>query len=279
MVNYGVAFKLPFTNMQRFAVLFLIAALASLAKTTYQIIQKIADGNAAPGSVHPPIVLSAWLATFILEIIFSTILVGYSIRIAANAVRGKNEMPSFDNVPELAGKGLQYLAASLIYSSPLIAFLLGLTLAIAAKSLGLLLAVAVFGGFLMLIWAFFMIYSMPMLMTHFAHEGRFAAFFEITKILRISFNSTYFVAWLAAIGYSIGIAIPYAIISVMVGLLVRFTTPYALVIIVPFAALYTVILTPAVTNIYGQAYRDITAGKHAATTPAPAAPKRAGRKK
>ena len=47
MVNYGVAFKLPFTNMQRFAVLFLIAALASLASTTYQIIQKIADGNAA----------------------------------------------------------------------------------------------------------------------------------------------------------------------------------------------------------------------------------------
>ena len=279
MVNYGTAFKLPFTNMQRFAVLFLIAVLASLASTTYQIIQKLAEGNAAPGSAPSPVLLSAWLVTLIVKIIFSTLLVGYSIRIAANAVRGKNEMPSFDNFPELAGKGFQYLASSLIYSLPLIAFLLGLTLAMATKSLGFLLAVAVFGGFAMLIWAFFVIYSGPVLMTHFAHEGRFSAFFEITKILKISFNGTYFIAWLGAIGYSIGIAIPYVIVAVLVGLLAHFTTPYALVLVVPFSAFYTVILTPAVTNIYGQVYREVTAGKHAATAAAPAVPRRARRKK
>ena len=279
MVNYSAAFKLPFTNLQRSAVLFLIVALTSLASTTYQVIKKVADGAAGPGSAHAPVLLSARLVTVIVEIIFSMIVAGYSVRIAASAVRGKNEMPSFDNVPELAGKGFQYLAASLIYLLPLIAFLLALALAIAANSLGLLLAVAVFGGFAMLVWAFFMVYSRPILLTHFAHENRFAAFFEIKKILGFSFNSTYFMAWLAAKGYSIEITIPYAIISITAGLLARFTTPYALFLLVPFVALYAVILMPTVTNLYGQAYRDITAGKHAATVVAPAAPRRARRKK
>jgi len=202
---------------------------------------------------------------------FSTVISGYSIRIAANAMRGKNEMPPFDNVPSLIGSGFKYFGATLIYALPVLLFIILIVVAAATKSLVLLLFTGIIGVIVIFLWFLFMLYCGAMLLAHFAHENRFAAFFEFRKILKYSFTSAYFVPWMAAIGYSIGIGIPYIILAFIVGLFTDIS-PLAMLFLVPFSALFTVIITPTATNLYGQAYRDVIAGREPGAKQALAAP-------
>lgn len=270
MVNYGAAFKLPFTNIGRSATLFLISGLASLANTSYQIVRKLATQGAVQDSSQTLLILSVWFISILLALVFYSVISGYSIRTAANAIRGRNELPPFDKVPSLIGTGLQYFAAILIYSLPVIIFGLLIAVALAINSLILLMFAAVIGGIAVILWFLLMLYAGPLLMSNFACEKRFAAFFDVRKILKYSFTSAYFVPWIVALGYTIGISIPYTIVAVFVSLLARIS-PFATLFLVPLAGLYTVFATPAVTNLYGQAYHDVVVGKRAETKPATAA--------
>ncbi len=267
MVNYSAAFKLPFTSLNRSAALFFIAAVASLANVSYSITSEMLKNDAGRYSGQAIwLNLSAGLISFGIGLFFSVVLSGYSIRIAANAMRGKNEMPPFDNVPSLIGAGFKYMAALIAYTLPLLLIITLMALSAVAKPAVLLLsALVIFAAFL---WLFFICYCGPMLLAHFARENRFAAFFELGKILKYSFTPAYFIPWLAAFGYSIGIGIPYIIIVILISFL-SMISPLAMLLLVPFGALFTLILTPTVASLYGQAYREVIGGKAIATAAAP----------
>src|SRR3989338_8415498 len=273
MVNYGVAFKLPFTSIGRSAALFFLAAVATLANASYSIISELLKNDAGQYSVQAILLnLSVALISFVVCLFFSIVISGYSIRIAASAVRGKNEVPPFDNVPGLIGSGFKYTVALLVYTLPVLLFIVLIIAAVAADSPVLLIFAVIVGAILMILWLIFLVYCSYMLQAHFAHENRFGALFELGKILKYSFTIAYFVPWLAGLGYSIGVGIPYItiyfIIVVMTELLV--ISPFAMLFLVPFAALYTVILTPTAASLCGQAYGDIIGRKAAPVTAPPA---------
>ncbi len=261
MVNYGAAFKLPFSNWGRFAALFLLAFVTSGMSVSTSVISSLSK-NALVGVALKLLLVE--LALFVVTIFFSLITMGYTLRIVRSAAQGKNVLPSFDNFFSMIVPGLKYFLASLIYSIPFIIFIvIGAALVIwsiashssGAAVIGIVISVPIF-----LAWLIFAAYIQPMLMTHFAHENRFSAFFELRRCFKYAFTSAYFVPWLAAFGYSIAFFIPYFIIIMPLSLLTT-ATPLAALLTVPISALYSTILAPTVSNLYGQAYHDIRAGE------------------
>ena len=275
MVNYGAAFKLPFTNLQRSAALFLLAALASLAHATYQIIKLSVVKSAGQGLGTAPVTLLAAIISFMAATIFYAVIFGYSIRIMATAINGKNELPSFGNFTSLITTGLKYLVATLIYFLPLI---IAALIIIPAGAFGLSVVVALAILIAVLLWLILLIYLIPVLLANFAHEKRFAALFDLKKSFKYAFTGAYFAPWAAALGYTIALTVPYSIVVGIIGLF-SLLTPLALMLTVPIAAIYIVILNPTVNSLYGQAYRDVMVSKHAAVAAAATKGKRVLRKK
>lgn len=261
MVDYGAAFKLPFSNWRRFWVLFSLLLVVSVLSEAASLISRLGE-NALVG-----VALKVFLVQVILYlamIFFSLIASGYQLRIARSASYGKNEFPSFESFFSLIMLGLKYFLAAVIYVIPfVIALAIGFALTvggIASHSAGLAIAGAVILVPVFLVFLSFFAYVLPMLMVHFAHEGRFSAFFELRKMLKYAFTSAYFVPWLAAFGYSIALVIPYFIVLVPIGI-VSITLPVAALFIAPVTALYSIILALTTSNIYGQAYYEVRASE------------------
>lgn len=263
MVNYGAAFKLPFSNWGRFGALFVLMLVISTLSEATSAISSL-RGNALAGFNLK--LLLVVLVLFLAMIFFSLIAAGYTLRIAGSAAHGRNEFPSFENFFPLIVPGLKYFLATLIYFIPfLIAMAIGAALiigGIAAPSSGIAVAGVVLLIPILLAWLVLTAYILPMLMAHFAHEGRFSAFFELRKMLKYAFTSAYFMPWLAAVGYSIALSIPYFIISMPI-IFLSIASPLTALIAAPVSALYSIIMTITVSNLYGQAYYDVKSGEKA----------------
>lgn len=257
MVNYGAAFRLPFSNWGRLGILFVLTLVISALSEAASVVSS--QGKYALAGVALGLLLAV-LVLFLVMIFFSLIAAGYGLRIAGSAARGRNEFSSFENFFSLVIPGLKYFLATLIYFIPfLIAMAIGFALVVggvAAPSSGLAAAGMVLLIPVLLAWLVLAAYVLPMLMAHFAYEGRFSAFFELRKVLRYAFTSAYFVPWLAAFGYSIALFLPYFVILVPVTIL-SIVNPFASLLAAPVSALYSTILTPTASNLYGQAYYDV----------------------
>lgn len=263
MVNYGAAFRLPFSNWGRFGALFLLSLVISALSEAASVVSS--RGKYALAGVALELLLAV-LVLFIVMIFFSLIAAGYGLRIAGSAARGRNELSSFENFFSLVIPGLKYFLATLIYFIPFLTVIaIGAALVVggvAAPSSGLAAAGVVLLIPVLLAWLVLAAYILPMLMAHFAYEGRFSAFFELRKVLRYAFTSAYFVPWLAAFGYSIALFLPYFIILVPVTIL-SIINPFASLLAAPVNALYSAILTPTIMNLYGQAYYGVKSGEKA----------------
>ncbi len=242
MVSYREAFRLPFTNWKRAGLLFVISALANLGS-----LKQIK---------YPSQIDASFLILILIGVFFSFFLMGYVVRIAGSASNGRNELPGFGGAWSLLVRGLKYFAAMIVYALPagLLLVPFALSRQPAAGFLWLVLLIPV-----MILWMFFFAYVFPLLAVHFAHENRFAAFFELGKVIKYAFTGRYFVPWLVALAYSFAILVPFFIVITVLAV-ISFYIPVFSVFTIFASGAVTVIVTPAVTNIYGQAYREITAG-------------------
>ncbi|MBI2175842.1 DUF4013 domain-containing protein [Candidatus Woesearchaeota archaeon] len=278
MVNYGAAFRLPFTNWGRFGTLFVLSLVISALSEATSIVSSLSKNTLVGFALK---LFFVELALFAMMIFVYLIAAGYSLRIAGSATQGRNEFSSFENFFSLIVPGLKYFLAMLIYFIPfIIAMAIGFALAIGdvvGASSGLAVAGVVLLIPILLAWLVLAVYILPMLMAHFAHEGRFSAFFELRKVLKYAFTSAYFMPWLAVVGYSIALFIPYFIIALPISI-ISIAMPRAALLAAPVSALYSTILTPTVMNLYGQAYRDATAGGKAKTVAAATLVEKAKRK-
>ncbi len=278
MVDYGAAFRLPFSNLKRSGILFFALLLASLAG---QMADFVVYGNSPYAGPHPAFTaerVAVALLLYLFLIIISAFVSGYSFRIMGSAARGQNLMPPFDNSLGLLGRGLQYFAATLIF----------LILSAFAAVFAIALA-ALFGGAaamiirlllllpLLIFMLLFFAYIMPMLLASFAHEKAFGALFAIRKAFRYAFSTAYFVPWLAGVAYMIAASVAFLIIYLPVTF-ISLSVQFASFILVPFTALYSIISTTTIMSLYGQAYHDVAGAKAAAAAPAQAKPRRHAKK-
>ena len=261
MVNYGAAFKLPFSNWGRIGIFFLLALLTSAVSEVFSMFWEL--GRRVPAALG----LQQLLPMFFLIVVmvfFSLITTGYTLRIVGNASHGKNVLPSFEKFFSMVMPGLKYSLAMIIYAIPFLVVGVVAFVLLFAGSTALSSGITIGGAMLLipivLVWLVFAAYVLPMLMAHYAHENRFAAFFELRKVLKYAFTSAYFVPWLAAFGYGIALSIPYFIIILPISVM-SVVTPLAALLTAPVSALYTVILTPTLMSLYGQAYHDVTSGR------------------
>lgn len=243
MINYREAFRLPFTNWKRAGILFIIGLFTNLIN--------LLDEKTALLLGFPFVSGAVGLVIYVIAIFSSLLLAGYTIRIAGSAAAGRNELPSFANIPSMLVQGLKYIAAVIVYIIPLLVlFVIG----IAANTLR---SLAVLALIILAVFALVVLlgYVLPLVLVHFAHENRFAAFFELRKILKYAFTSTYFVALLVAAAYSFAAFIPLLIPFFM--MLFAVGAVPALISMVLLGAVYTTIITPTTTSLYGQAYREV----------------------
>lgn len=265
MVDYGAAFKLPFSNWGRIGIFFLLALFTSaVSEVVSMLLELVRRAPSALGVNHVLLIL----VLAIVLLFFSLITTGYTLRIVANASHGRNVLPSFEKFFSMFMPGLKYSLAMIIYAIP---FLVvgGVAVVLLLRGISLNSPGMIIGGAMLLIpivlvSLVFAVYILPMLVAHFAHKDRFAAFFELRKALKYAFTTAYFLPWLAAFGYSIALFILYFIIVLPVTV-ISLVTPLAALLTAPVSALYTAILTPTLMSLYGQAYHDVTAGGKAKT--------------
>lgn len=267
MVNYGAAFKLPFSNWKRMSILFFLYFLASLAIQATNLVM-YPEGQSLYGDTLPSVTVTSMILVFffyLVSIVVSLFVQGYGIRISGHAAQGQNVLPPFDNALGMLGRAVQYVLAIIIYVIP---FAVLFTLLIAMMALfpnALTIAIGLLVLIPALIFAIlFWVYVTPMLTTHFAREKRFSALFEFRKAFKYSFRAAYFVPWLVALAYAIGIGLAYLIVYLPV-MFLSFVVPVAGLILAPFSALYSAIITPTMMSLYGQAYHDIVSSKPTAT--------------
>ncbi|MBI2550532.1 DUF4013 domain-containing protein [Candidatus Woesearchaeota archaeon] len=262
MVNYSAAFRLPFTNWRRFGALFLISLFANFGDWANK------DTLQALGVYFGPAAVLLGLGILMLAALFSAALFsGYMVRVANGAARGKNEMPPFDDFSSLFAQGLKYIAGIVLYALPFV-LIVGIVAFLGAARMNaalsaIVIAAAVFGVFMLA-------YIWPLAMVHFAFEKKFSAFFDFGRIFKYAFKGAYFVPWLVALAYSIGISIPFIVLGLIIGFS-PLLSPYVLLLVVLLDAFLATILSPSVTSIYGQAYRDVTGVKGTAVHALPAA--------
>ncbi|MBI3036209.1 DUF4013 domain-containing protein [Candidatus Woesearchaeota archaeon] len=263
MVSYRQAFRLPFTNWHRFGALFLISLFVNLGDLADK------DTLQALGVYLGPAAVLLGMGILMLAALFSAALFsGYLVRVANGAARGKNEMPSFGGFSSLFSQGLKYIAGIVLYALPFV-LIVGIVAFLGAAQMNaalsaIVIAAAIFGVFMLA-------YMWPLAMVHFAFEKKFSAFFDFGRIFKYAFKGAYFVPWLVALAYSIGISLPFLVLGAITGF-ISLLIPYVLLLVVILDAFLAAILSPSVTSIYGQAYGDVTGVKGTAA-PAVAKPK------
>lgn len=275
MVNYGAAFKLPFSNFRRSGLLFLVFLLSSIISQTTTFLQ-------GPVSAEASVSVGRSLATLTLSLItmlLGLFAVGYGFRIEAAAVRGQNVLPPFENITGMIGRGLQYFVAAIIYVIPfmivLLAGILMVTGGAVAASVPLILAGVLLLLPLSILALFFFLYIMPVIEVHFAVERRFRSLFALRTCFKKAFATAYAVPWLVATGYMLLLVLLYLIVYLPT-YFASLAVPAIGFISVPFTALFSFLSLATTTNLFGQAY-GVTRGTSAVAA-LPAARQRPTRK-
>ncbi|MBI2581220.1 DUF4013 domain-containing protein [Candidatus Woesearchaeota archaeon] len=275
MVNYGAAFRLPFTNWRRLLVLWalssavLLVPLAATGRLLINIFRLPAVPQLSLSGLEWAAIGLAIVAAFVLGLISF----GYIIRVAGYAAEGRNVMPPFENVSGMLASALKYAMAAVAYTL-LITLPYVIVFGVLALPIGLFKVMPVL---LITIWTFawliFSIYAVPMLITHFSHNKRFAALFAFGRAVKYSFTTAYFVPWIVAFGYAYGLgtlAYMVAYFSIIASVVAasfsgQFTAgivAVGLFVLVMYVFIYQIIYVTSF-SLYGQAYHDITSSKAA----------------
>lgn len=261
MTDYGAAFKLPFTNLRRLSAFLALWFLALVipAYVFIQIYLKLTVTGAFAAAISGTDLSKAFLS-FIPLAIFWLAFTGYVLRLQGLAAKGKNVLPPFDNIAGLFTIALKYLAGiaiyvAMLYGAGILAAIL-FSLPGALKLLGVLIILPIIGVCLLAV------YMMPMLLSHFASENRFSAFFEIGTVRKYAFTMAYFLPWIVSIGYNsiAGTAVYLAAIIVALPFMPLGFLAAALAGLAVYIAGYSIIYLTT-TNLYGQAYYDASKKK------------------
>ena len=266
MVDYKAAFKLPFTNWHRLFAYFIMVNLALFtpafffAKFYIEIIKS--TGGIAPTAAFSGLNLSIVILSTLAFIIFGLAGTGYVLRVQSNASRGKNVLPTLDNISGLFTTALKFtvggavyaIAINVLYFVTILCFLLPGLL----KLFGVLLLIPLIASFL------FAIYAIPMLITHFTSLNRFAALFDIRKAWKYAFTVTYFVPWLVSFGYSCLFNFAAYLVTIALVLILAFLK-FNLILgvsigVVLFISVYSMAYLTMV-NLYGQAYYEVVSSR------------------
>lgn len=145
------------------------------------------------------------LLVTLIPVIGWMVVAGYLLRVTHNVAEDQAEpLPELKFGADL-GRGFKVFVTNLVYSLPilLVTTLLFLPLALTGNSneVGILAIMsALFGGFLILLYALFMTAVMPPVHANLAVNDQIGAAFDIKKIFRMLKNN--FTAWLIVIGGS-----------------------------------------------------------------------------
>jgi hypothetical protein len=170
-----------------------------------------------------------WLEKLVIPLLVTLIPVigwmvaaGYLLRVTRNVAEHQVEpLPELEFGADL-GRGFNLFVASLVYV--LVSTLLFLPLALTENGSDIpffAIALAIFGGLLILLYALFMMIIMPVVKANLAIKGRIGAAFEFKEIFRMLGNN--FTAWLIVIGGTIlcnGIIAPLGGILLIVGAII-----------------------------------------------------------
>jgi len=166
------------------------------------------------------------LLVTLIPIIGWMVAAGYLMRVTRNVAEHQVEpLPELEFGADL-GRGFKVFVANLAYALPilLITTLLFLPLALSGNSNEvsvLAIALAILGGFLILLYALFMTVIMPAVNANLAVKERIGAAFEFKEIFRLIKNN--FKAWLIVIGGALlcsAIIAPLGTIIVLVGAMI-----------------------------------------------------------
>ena len=170
-----------------------------------------------------------WLEKLVVPLLVTLIPVigwmvaaGYLLRVTRNVAEHQVEpLPELEFGADL-GRGFNLFVASLVYV--LVSTLLFLPLALTENGSDIpffAIALAIFGGLLILLYALFMMIIMPVVKANLAIKGRIGAAFDFKEIFRMIGNN--FTAWLIVIGGTIlcnGIIAPLGGILLIVGAII-----------------------------------------------------------
>jgi hypothetical protein len=170
-----------------------------------------------------------WLEKLVIPLLVTLIPVigwmvaaGYLLRVTRNVAEHQVEpLPELEFGADL-GRGFNLFVASLVYV--LVSTLLFLPLALTENGSDIpffAIALAIFGGLLILLYALFMMIIMPVVKANLAVKGRLGAAFDFKEIFRMIGNN--FTAWLIVIGGTIlcnGIIAPLGGILLIVGAII-----------------------------------------------------------
>lgn len=158
------------------------------------------------------------LLVTLIPIIGWMVTAGYLLRVTRNVAEQKVEpLPELEFGEDL-GRGFKVFVANLLYGLPifLISLLLFLPLALTENSsamTGFAIALAILGGFVILVYALFMAIIMPVVNANLAVKERIGAAFEFKKIFGMLSNNLK--AWLIVMG---GVLLCSAIIAPIGGI-------------------------------------------------------------
>lgn len=167
-----------------------------------------------------------WLEKLVIPLLVTLIPVigwmvaaGYLLRVTRNVAEHQIEpLPELEFGADL-GRGFNVFVANLLYALPilLVSTLLFLPLFLTNNGSNIpffAIALAIFAGLLILLYALFMMIIMPVVKANLAVKGRIGAAFEFKEIFRMLGNN--FTAWLIVIG---GTILCNAIIAPLGGIL------------------------------------------------------------
>ncbi len=154
-----------------------------------------------------------WLEKLVIPLLVTLIPVigwmvaaGYLLRVTRNVAEHQVEpLPELEFGADL-GRGFNLFVANLVYGLPVlvVSLLLSLPLALTQNGNGttfFAIALAIFGGFLFLLYVLFLLIIMPVVNANLATKGRIGAAFEFKEIFRMVGNN--FKAWLIVVGGTI----------------------------------------------------------------------------
>jgi len=155
--------------------------------------------------------------------IVNFIAIGYTLACAKTAMKKKYELPEWKDIGGYFIKGILMLVIGLIYMIipiGIIAFTAGtigyaIWTAImtgATPAIGSLFVGAGFGLIVGLILMLFAMYILPIAVLSYVSTDKFGASFEIGTVLRKSFSTSYFVAWITSMAYCVILEIVLSLI-------------------------------------------------------------------
>jgi hypothetical protein len=266
MVDYAAAFKLPFIYWKRFLGVLALSNIAygipAFLYIKFMIPMMLSDSATA---VIPKLTNNDWLLLGIgiaVMIPFAFYLGGYSLRTLSLASKGQNKLPDFGEIWPMVCLSLKGFAAILLYYLMMAVCFMAFILIFMMKNIILNIIFGIIAFFALLFIIFAAVYLGPMLMARFAAQNRLAALFEWKLAGKLAFNVKYLIPWLVSLGYNWGIYLVSYMLSMMffVLLMVGGFNP-AMIIPLEIYLAATMIPQFTVLNLYGQAYRDVSAVK------------------